>query len=116
MHRQHKDPAYDPAEIRAATAIVMPSLPQSWDVVDVQVFPSTFGPSVEMVIRTEAFGSASLFAVRPGRFDVVPVTIVQKDKFKVAYWQVGEVAYAVVAKADSRDLDKGAAELAASLY
>jgi anti-sigma factor RsiW len=116
MHSQRAVPAYNPAEIRAATAIVMPMLPQGWRVADVQIFPSTFGPSVEMVIRTEAFGTGSLFAVRPGRFDVIPPTLVHKDGFTVSYWQVGEVAYALVAKADSRELDDAAAGLAASLY
>jgi anti-sigma factor RsiW len=68
------------------------------------------------VIRTEAFGTGSLFAVRPGRFDVIPPTLAHKDGFTVSYWQVGEVAYALVAKADSRELDDAAAGLAASLY
>jgi anti-sigma factor RsiW len=116
MHSQRGAPTYDPAEIRTATAIVMPTLPQGWKVADVQIFPSTFGPSVEMVIRTEAFGTGSLFAVRPGKFDVVPITLAHKEDFTVAYWQVGEVAYALVAKADSQDLDKAATGLAESLY
>jgi anti-sigma factor RsiW len=116
MHSQRGAPTYDPAEIRAATAIVMPTLPQGWEVADVQIFPSMFGPSVEMVIRTEAFGTGSLFAVRPGNFDVVPVTLAHKDDFTVVYWQVGEVAYALVTKADSQDLDKAATGLAESLY
>jgi anti-sigma factor RsiW len=116
MHSQRGAPTYDPAEIRAATAIVMPTLPQGWEVADVQIFPSMFGPSVEMVIRTDAFGAGSLFAVRPGTFDVLPVTLAHKDDFAVVYWQVGEVAYALVAKADSQDLDKAATGLAETLY
>jgi len=107
---------YDPAEIRAATAIVMPELPRDWKVADVQVFPSAFGPSVEMSVATKDFGTVSLFAVRPGSFDVVPATMVLKDDLNAAYWQVGEVAYALVAKADSRELDKAASQLARSLY
>ncbi len=107
---------YDPAEIRAATAIVMPELPGDWKVADVQVLPSAFGPSVEMSVATKDFGTVSLFAVRPGSFDVVPATLVLKDDLNAAYWQVGEVAYALVAKADSRELDKAASKLARSLY
>lgn len=107
---------YDPAEIRAATAIVMPELPDDWKVADVQVFPSAFGPSVEMSVSTKDLGTVSLFAVRPGSFDVVPATMVLKDELNAAYWQVGEVAYALVAKADSRELDKAASKLARSLY
>ncbi|UOK72065.1 anti-sigma factor family protein [Ancylobacter polymorphus] len=111
---------YDPAEIRAATAIVMPVLPEGWKVADVQVFPSTFGPSVEMTVEAGEIGTASLFAVRPGGFDVVPATTVPRDGLTAAYWQVGEVAYALVAQAapsaDTRDLDRAAARLARTLY
>jgi anti-sigma factor RsiW len=116
MHSLRGAAAYDPAEIRSTTAIVLPTLPQDWQVADVQIFPSTFGPSVEMAIRTEAFGTGSLFAVRPGKFDVVPPTLANKDDFIIAYWQVGEVAYALVAKAEPKDLSEVAAGLATSLY
>ena len=115
MHSQRGASAYDAAEIRATTAIVLPTLPQGWQVADVQIFPSTFGPSVEMVIRSELFGTGSLFAVRPGKFDVVPPTLAHKDDFTIAYWQVGEVAYALVAKAEPRDLSEVATGLATSL-
>lgn len=108
--------SYDPAEIRAATAIVIPELPGDWKVAGVQILPSAFGPSVEMSVTTKDFGTVSLFAVRPGSFDVVPATMVLKDDLNAAYWQVGEVAYALVAKADSRELDKAALTLARSLY
>lgn len=111
---------YDPLEIRAATAIVMPALPEGWKVADVQVFPSTFGPSVEMTVEAGEIGTASLFAVRPGGFDVVPATTVPRDGLTAAYWQVGEVAYALVAQAgpsaDTNDLDRAAARLARTLY
>jgi anti-sigma factor RsiW len=116
MHSLRGAAAYDPAEIRATTAIVLPTLPQDWQVADFQIFPSTFGPSVEMVIRSETFGTGSLFAVRPGKFDVVPPTLAHKDDFTIAYWQVGEVAYALVAKAEPKDLSEVATALATSLY
>ena len=116
MHSLRDAAVYDPAEIRATTAIVLPTLPQDWQVADVQIFPSSFGPSAEMVIRSETFGTGSLFAVRPGKFDVVPPTLTQKDDFAIAYWQVGEVAYALVAKAEPKDLSEVATALATSLY
>jgi anti-sigma factor RsiW len=116
MHSQPEVPDYDPAEIRAATAIVLPALPEDWTVTDVQIFPSTFGPSVEMAIRTRDFGSVSLFAVRPGSFDIVPVTLAHQTDLTAAYWQIGEVAYALVAREDSRNIDRAAGRLARSLY
>jgi anti-sigma factor RsiW len=116
MHSQPEVPDYDPAEIRAATAIVLPALPEDWTVTDVQIFPSTFGTSVEMAIRTRDFGSVSLFAVRPGSFDIVPVTLAHQTDLTAAYWQIGEVAYALVAREDARNIDRAAGRLARSLY
>lgn len=116
MRSQPEVPDYDAAEIRAATAIVIPALLEGWTVADVQIFPSTFGPSVEMAIRTERFGTVSLFAVRPGVFNVVPATLAHQQDFTAAYWQIGDVAYALVAKADLGELDRAATTLARSLY
>jgi anti-sigma factor RsiW len=116
MHSLKGAVTYDPAEIRSTTAIVLPTLPQDWQVADVQIFPSTFGPSIEIVIHSEKFGTGSLFAVRLGKFDVIPPTLAHKDEFTIAYWQVGEVAYALVAKTEPRQLNKVASELATSLY
>ncbi len=116
MKSQFETPDYDAAEIRAATAIVMPAIPTDWTVLDVQVFPSTFGPSVEVAARTPRFGNVSLFAVRPGSFDVVPATATHHDEFAVSYWQTGEVAYVLVGKSRMQDLEAAAADLSQSLY
>ncbi|SFU22292.1 anti-sigma factor [Mesorhizobium sp. YR577] len=116
MASQPAVPDYDPDEIRAATAIVMPGLPKDWQVADVQLFPSKFGPSVEMAIKTEKLGAVSLFAVRPGTFDVVKPTVADMQDVTAAYFQIGEVAYALVAKADALDLDRAASQLSDTLY
>lgn len=116
MQSQPEVRDYDPDEIRAATAIVMPVLPKGWSVVDVQIFPSTYGPSVELSVRAGKLGTVSLFAVRPGVFDVVPPTPALRDGLAASYWQVGEVAYALVAAAEAGALDEAAARLAGSLY
>ena len=78
----------------------VPALPDDWTVADVQIFPSTFGPSVEMAIRTETSGRVSLFAVRPGIFDVVPATLAHQQDLTAAYWQIGDVAYALVGRGE----------------
>ena len=107
---------FDPTEIRAATAIVLPPLPDDWKVRDVQIYPSRFGPSVEMAIVSEDYGMLSLFAVRPGTFDVVSPTVMTTVDASAAYFQIGEVAYALIAKADVKNLDRAASRLADTLY
>lgn len=107
---------YDVEEIRSATAIVMPTLPQDWDVRDVQIYPSRFGPSVEMAIDAGDLGLLSLFAVRPGTFDVVQPTLAPAGDIASVYFQIGEVAYALVAAGDVEQLGRAAEKLAATLY
>ncbi|MDY8108762.1 anti-sigma factor [Fulvimarina sp. 2208YS6-2-32] len=103
MISQPEIATYDPAEILSATAIRVPALPDDWTVRDVQVFPSTYGPSLEMVLGTPDHGDISLFAARPGYFDVDPVGTVVDGTSTAAFWQVGEVAYALVASQQSRE-------------
>jgi anti-sigma factor RsiW len=116
MHSQPGSPHYDREEIRSATAIIMPDLPQNWRVADVQIFPSTYGPSLEMAINSDALGTLSLFAVRPGSFNVRPTTVAVKNDVTAVYWQLGEVAYALVGKAESRALEEAAGSLVKTLY
>ncbi|RCW82241.1 anti-sigma factor family protein [Phyllobacterium bourgognense] len=116
MKSQSEVNSYDPAEIRAATAITMPQLLDRWIVNDVQLFPSAFGPSVEMEIRSDEMKRLSLFAVRPGSFDVVKPKALRIDDSTAAYFQIGDVAYALVSDASPADLEIVASQLAKTLY
>jgi anti-sigma factor RsiW len=116
MPSQPEVRTYDRSDIRAATAIVMPELPQSWKVLDVQVFPSDFGPSVEASVRTQDGLMLSLFAVRPGQFAVEPVTDLDLSDAEAAWWQIGDVAYAVVSGTPGTGLADEAELLKNSLY
>lgn len=107
---------YDRDEIRAATAIVMPELPQDWQVADVQIFPSDFGPSVETSIRVKDGTRISLFAVRPGHFAVEPVRDLNLRDAEAAWWQIGDVAYALVSSSAGTGLSDEADLLKNSLY
>lgn len=106
---------YDPEEIRSATHIVLPALPSDWSVRDVQIFPSSFGPSVEIALHSTTYGEISLFAVHAGAVAMIPTTLSQRDDVAAVYWQRADVAYVLVTRAPSRDLDKAAALLAQSL-
>lgn len=116
MFSQPEAPDYDRSELLSATAIAMPELPADWMVTDVQVFPSRFGPSIEMAIETERFGSLSLFAARPGGFAVAPVSTLEMGELAGAHWQMGEVAYALLGDRSPQHLGEAASGLAETLY
>jgi anti-sigma factor RsiW len=116
MPSQPEVKTYDRDDIRAATAIVMPDLPSGWKVLDVQVFPSNFGPSVETSVQTGDGALISLFAVRPGHFAVEPVSDVNFSDAEAAWWQIGEVAYAVVSSSPDTGLRDEAELLKNSLF
>lgn len=116
MFSQPEVPDYDRAELLSATAIAMPELPSDWRVTDVQVFPSRFGPSIEMAITTDRYGSLSLFAARPGGFAVAPVSTLQMGELSGAHWQIGEVAYALLSEGSTDNLGEAAIGLADTLY
>ncbi|GGX22677.1 hypothetical protein GCM10007242_32520 [Pigmentiphaga litoralis] len=96
MNSQPEVPYFDADEILHLVGIPMPPIPPNWVVRDVQVYPSSLGPSVEMVIDTDRFGSLSLFAARAkegGR--VQGVITSRKDVAAIAYWQEGTSTYAL---------------------
>ncbi|MFN3506755.1 MAG: anti-sigma factor family protein [Allorhizobium sp.] len=108
---------FDPAEIRSATAIVLPAMPDDWTVRDAQIFPSAYGPSVELEVEPQSGERLSLFAVRPGNFAVQQVLLKQEGQTNAAYWQIGEVAYALISETETADkLAEEARKLARTLY
>jgi anti-sigma factor RsiW len=116
MKSQPADAAYNPEDIRASTAIVLPELPGEWRVTDAQIYPSEFGPSVEMTIDAGEGIHLSLFAVRPGNFAVQKVSHIKRDSVQAAYWQIGEVAYARIGGEKATSLDAEAEKLVRTLY
>jgi anti-sigma factor RsiW len=117
MPSQLKSASYDPTDIRAATGITLPAFPEGWTVTDAEIFPSANGPSVEMVLAPATGGALTLFAVRPGAFAVEEVQLLHGENAQAAYWQIGEVAYALVSKERSAEtLGDTARTLARTLY
>ena len=116
MVSQPEAPEYDRDELLSATAIVMPELPDRWDVTDVQVYPSRFGPSVEMAIDSAELGKVSLFAARPGYFSVLPPTVERHGQSTLGHWQVGEIAYVLVSSSDENTVRTTASALFDTLY
>ncbi len=115
MHSQPPATEYDSAELLARTDIRLPELPVGWTITDVQVYPSAFGPSIEVAVNADELGAMSIFAARPGQFRVAPPITQDVEDTTTAYWQFGDVAYALVASAASRDVTRAATTLFDSL-
>jgi anti-sigma factor RsiW len=115
MASQPEAAAYDPVEIRAETGIEVPVLPDGWQVLDAQIFPSREGHSVEIAIRAGDFGRLSLFAVQSPAFNVIAPTLARFDKAKAVYWQTGPLAYAVIGVGSDRAIEQAAIRLAHKL-
>ena len=116
MHSQLQATEVDSVELLARTEITLPPLPQGWTITDVQVYPSDFGPSVEVAINADGLGAVSIFAARPGRSLVVAPITKQVEDTTTAYWQFGDVAYALVASAAPGDVTRAATTLFESLH
>ncbi|KQW27181.1 Fis family transcriptional regulator [Rhizobium sp. Root274] len=117
MKSQTETRIFNAAEIRSATAIVLPEMPEVWAIRDAQIFPSAYGPSVELEVEPEAGKRLSLFAVRPGSFSVQQVLVKQDGDTQAAYWQIGDVAYALISETTNPErLAEQARQLARTLY
>lgn len=112
MRSQPEIVDYDPAEIRKATGIVMPQLPASWRLMDVQVYPSDAGPIVQVAARTGQGETISLVAMRvdtpAGRTPIV--SSLRGDE--VAYWEENDQAYGIVGTIAAKRLLSLASEVA----
>ena len=115
MASQVATPVYNTAEILAGTGIVMPTLPAGWRVVDVQVFPSQEGSSVEVALDAPALGRVSLFATRTGASGVAAMSASRSPKSLTVYWRSGLLAYALTGSAPEPALRQAAATLSARL-
>ena len=139
MVSQPESPLLDSTEILNNLGIVMPQLPDEFSVRDVQVFPSSSGPGVEIVIETGGLRSLSIFAVRSvsgsgatgnltgsgvkgsqtgtdatGRSAVKGATGRLTGNFgdaRVVYWQQGPWSYALTSESTDADLDQLADKL-----
>lgn len=107
---------YDPVEILTETGIRLPPLPSDWRVVDAQVFPSRLGHSVEIAFDADEMGRVSLFIARSPEFSVIAPALARSGTSTTAYWQSGELVYALTASdGPESDLKSAAERLYASL-
>lgn len=102
---------FDAAEIRALTGITLPTLPDDWQVQDVQLFPSPDGPAVAMVLDTPDHGAIWLFTVRPGGTLTTPPAAEQRPDMTLGWYRMGEVAHVLIAHTDADTLTHTARDL-----
>lgn len=116
MDSQAKTRSYDPEEIRNKTDLTLPELPRSWKVRDVQIYPWDEGYSVGVTAVAGDLGTVTLF-VAPRRptetLDAIRTTIL--GDVTAAFWQSGELAYALIGEGTESKLRDAAWLLSSSL-
>jgi anti-sigma factor RsiW len=108
MVSQLEAPQFDRDEILRNTAIVLPSFPPDWSVLDVQVYPSVGGPSVAVVFSMPDSGPLSLYLAHTGSERPLPLRMLRRDNRSVAYWRRDGLGAALVGHEDAA-LQKAAA-------
>ncbi|WP_134681829.1 anti-sigma factor family protein [Paracoccus ravus] len=117
MRSQPQTPDLDPAELRAATGILLPAFDRDWQMRDAQIFPSPQGPGVEIVFDAGDLGRVTHFAVRTGGFDVTLPHLEEHRGQNVAWFQLGETAHVLIAESGPpAELLKTAESLSSTLY
>lgn len=112
MKSQPEIPHFDPADIRTATHINVPTLPKGWKIMDVQLFPSDYGPSLQIVINAGEKAPVSLFAARAstGLPETPETRIVNGEP--IAYWAREGTVYVLTGAHSQAFLSEHAADLA----
>lgn len=111
MVSQVESPHLDRREIEQVTHIHMPALPEDWQLLDAQVFPSERGPSLSVQLVTAEGQGLNLFAVRADTAvrDVPLVT--RRDGQQAVYWESGGSAYVLTGSTSPDAMLRAAAQL-----
>ena len=112
MKSQPEVRQFDAAEIRAATGILVPQLPATLRLADVQIYPSQWGPIVQIAATTDRGEAVSFVAMRVDTpAGAKPILDSHKGE-RVAYWEDRGQAYGIVGAIPAKRLLRLAAELA----
>lgn len=95
MRSQIESPKLDSREIARSTGITLPELPAGWQVRDVQLYPTQDGPAVAVSLLTAQGDPISLFADKAETPAEAKPLIATRSGESIAYWEVGEMAFAV---------------------
>ncbi len=112
MRSQVETPTINSAEIEKSTGIVLPVLPSDWQVTDVQLFPTSDSPAIAMMVVTAQGEHLSLFADRAETPAGARPLLARRAGEMIAYWEAGDMAYALGGAASSRRIMELAGQLA----
>jgi len=110
MASQAETPTLDVAEIRRAMRLRLPQLPRDWRIVDVQVYPTDDGPSVNLVLETPQQRRLDLFAIRAPEGVRAP-ELARRGKEMVAFWRRDNSAFVLGGDGSAQQLMSAATEL-----
>ena len=99
MASQVESATLNPQEIETATGIVLPDLPRDWRVTDVQLFPTPDSPAIAMSLETPQGERLSFFADRAETPAEGKPLIERRAADVIAYWEAGNMAYALTGQA-----------------
>jgi len=115
MASQVETVTYNPAELWLETNLAMPTLPPSWRVRDVQIYPWDEGYSIGVTADAGPLGTVTLFvAPRPAELKQTFQTARVGDA-SAAFWQAGDLAYALIGHTSAPLLQEAAVQLSANL-
>jgi hypothetical protein len=111
MISQSETPLLDAEEVGRILKVRLPTLPAGWRVVDAQVFPTDFGPSINLVLETAELKRLDLFAVRASTLTGERPEIASRRGETVAFWEEGQSAYVLSGAAKPEELLRQATAL-----
>jgi anti-sigma factor RsiW len=96
----HGYDAEEVAQIRAATALNLPSILPGLQVTNVQIVPTHASAGIDAMIKTENNNQVALFAVRTDEDATIPLTVSKSATETTIYWQQGNLLYALTGAED----------------
>ncbi|OHT18184.1 anti-sigma factor family protein [Edaphosphingomonas haloaromaticamans] len=106
MASQPEAPNLDVHDLMRETGIRVPRLPAGWRVLDAQLFPSEYGPALQMLVHTEDKGVLSIFAVRGASTAPTEPSAERMDGRSIAYWRKGDLSYALIGDGTPEEIDR----------
>lgn len=113
MASQLESVTLNPREIEGSTGIVLPKLPAGWRVTDVQLFPTPDSPAIAISLTTAQGEHLSFFADRAETPAEEQPMLARRANDVVAYWEAGDMAYALTGRTDARRVMQLAGEMKA---